>query len=52
MELPTKIMGKIKQAFKKPLKSVCVIVASRPFLSTNGKNGSLNAILQKMIALS
>lgn len=32
MELPIKIMGEIPYAFNIPLKSVCVIVASRPFV--------------------
>ena len=41
MELPIEIMGKITYAFKLPLKSVCVIVASRPFVPHFGKNGSL-----------
>ena len=45
-------MGEITYAFELSLKNVCVIVASRPFLSTNGKNGSLNASMIELIALS
>ena len=52
IELPTEIMGKITYNFILPAKSVCVSVASRPFLSTNGKNGSLNASIIELIALS